>query len=394
MTNFKFRISNWGFRIDSAENLLQNERFRLKPLFASKKSEIRNSKSEIQNHQLVLQPSMQVHRDIEQLPSFRNAVITIGTFDGVHMGHRQVIQKLKEEAVAIKGETVIITFHPHPRKIVSSAILGIRLINTLDEKISLLEELGIDHLVIVPFTEVFANQPAEDYVKDFLVAKFKPHTIIIGYDHRFGRDRLGDYILLEKRAATYQYNLKEIPKHILDNISISSTNIREDILHNRIETANKLLGYEFFFSGEVVHGDKLGRQLGYPTANLKINNDEKIIPGNGIYAVYGEVGGQWSMANKGSADDVTGSVDNEIANSPLTIHHSRYKGMMSIGFRPTVDGKKRVVEVNLFDFNEQIYGKELRVYVKKYLREEVKFESLEKLVEQIDQDKVESLKVL
>jgi riboflavin kinase/FMN adenylyltransferase len=309
---------------------------------------------------------MKVHRDIDQLPVFRNAVVTIGTFDGVHMGHRQVIQKLKEEAQAINGETVIVTFHPHPRKIVSSAILGIRLINTLEEKIGLLEQLDIDHLVVVPFTEVFANQPAEEYIKDFLVAKFNPHTIIIGYDHRFGRDRLGDYLLLEKRAITYNYQLKEIPKHILDNISISSTNIREDILHNRIETANKLLGYEFFFSGEVVHGDKLGRQLGYPTANLRMNNDEKIIPGNGIYAVYAEV-----------ADDST--------------HH---KGMMSIGFRPTVDGKKRVIEVNIFDFNEQIYGTELRVYVKKYLREEIKFESLEKLVQQIDQDKIESLKVL
>jgi riboflavin kinase/FMN adenylyltransferase len=308
---------------------------------------------------------MQVHRNIEELPAFRNAVITIGTFDGVHMGHRQIIQKLKEEAAAINGETVIITFHPHPRKIVSSAILGIRLINTLDEKISLLEQIGVDHLVIVPFTEAFANQPAEDYIRDFLVKKCKPHTIIIGYDHRFGRDRQGDYLLLEERAPAYNYSLKEIPKHILDNISISSTNIREDILHNRIETANKLLGYEFFFSGEVVHGDKLGRQLGYPTANLKINNEEKIIPGNGIYAVYGELEGS-----------------------------NRYKGMMSIGFRPTVDGKKRVIEVNLFDFNEQIYGRELRVYVKKYLRAEVKFESLEKLVKQIDLDKEESLKVL
>jgi riboflavin kinase/FMN adenylyltransferase len=308
---------------------------------------------------------MQLHRNIETLPTFRNAVITIGTFDGVHMGHRQVIQKLKEEAAAINGETVIITFHPHPRKIVSSAILGIRLINTLEEKIGLLEQIGIDHLIIVPFTEAFANQPAEDYIKDFLVARCNPHTIIIGYDHRFGRDRQGDYVLLEQRASAYHYALKEIPKHILDNISISSTNIREDILHNRIETANKLLGYEFFFSGEVIHGDKLGRQLGYPTANLKINSEEKIIPGNGIYAVYGElVGG------------------------------ARYKGMMSIGFRPTVDGKKRVIEVNLFDFNEQIYGQELRVYVKKYLRAEVKFESLEKLVKQIDQDKLDSLKIL
>jgi riboflavin kinase/FMN adenylyltransferase len=169
---------------------------------------------------------MKIHRNTEELPSFQNAVITIGTFDGVHMGHRQIIDKLKTEAKANNGETVIITFHPHPRKVVSSAILGIRLINTLDERIELLEGLGIDHLVVVPFTDAFANQPAEDYIKNFLVEKFNPATIIIGYDHRFGRDRLGDYRLLEKTASEYNFSLKEIPKHILENISISSTNIR------------------------------------------------------------------------------------------------------------------------------------------------------------------------
>ncbi len=309
---------------------------------------------------------MKIHRDIEHLPAFKNAVITIGTFDGVHMGHRQIIDKLKSEAKANNGETVIITFHPHPRKVVSSAILGIRLINTLEERIELLEGLGIDHLVIVPFTDAFANQPAEDYVKDFLLDKFHPNTIIIGYDHRFGRDRLGDYRLLEKMAATHNYKLKEIPKHILENISISSTNIREAILHSDIATANSLLGYEFFFSGEVVHGDKLGRKLGYPTANLKIQNEEKIIPGNGIYAVYAQP--------EGAA--------------------KKLKGMMSVGFRPTVDGKKRVVEVNLFDFDKEIYGQSLKVYVKKFLREEVKYDSLEALVKQIDQDKINSLQVL
>lgn len=306
---------------------------------------------------------MKVHYDIDALPRFRNAVITIGTFDGVHMGHRQIIDKLKSEARAVDGETVIITFHPHPRKVVSSAILGIRLINTLEERISLLEAFGIDHLVVVPFTDAFANQPAEDYVKNFLVEKFHPHSIIIGYDHRFGRDRLGDYRLLEKRSTEYQYTLKEIPKHILDDISISSTNIREAILHNDISTANKLLGYDFFFSGVVVHGDKLGRKLGYPTANLKVQDEEKIIPGNGIYAVYAQPEG----------------------------YPEKLKGMMSIGFRPTVDGKKRVIEVNIFDFDKEIYDQTLKVFVKKYLREEIKFNGLEELVKQIDQDKVNSL---
>ena len=335
---------------------------------------------------------MQIHRNIDQLPAFRNAVVTIGTFDGVHMGHRQVIDKLKTEAATINGETVIITFYPHPRKIISSTILGIRLINTLDEKIELLELLGIDHVVVVPFTDAFANQPAEDYVRNFLIDNFHPHTIIIGYDHRFGKDRKGDYLLLEKMATEFHFTLKEIPKHILDEIAISSTKIREALLEGKIEVADKLLGYEFFFSGTVVHGNKLGRQLGYPTANLKIQDEEKITPGNGIYAVYAEL---TNGARKDSFEELAmeGNKNLLLHTLPGT-HHSRFKGMMSIGFRPTVDGKKRVIEVNIFDFDKLIYDQTLKVYVKKYLREEVKFSSLEELAKQIDQDKIESLKVL
>ena len=318
---------------------------------------------------------MKVYRNIEQLPAFKNAVITIGTFDGVHEGHRKIIDSLELEAKKINGESVIITFHPHPRKVVSSAILGIRLINTLDEKIELLSKTGVDHLVIVPFTEAFANQPAEAYIENFLIEKFHPHTIIIGYDHRFGRDRQGDYRLLEKMAPVYGYNLGEISKQVLDEVAISSTNIREAIIHGDIDTANKLLGYDFFFEGVVVHGDKLGRKLGYPTANLRITDEEKIHLGDGIYAVYAELKNdeQKTKNEKGS---------------PI------YKGMMSIGFRPTVDGKKRVVEVNIFDFDNEIYDETLRVYVKKYLRPEAKFETVEDLVKQIGQDKIESLKIL
>ena len=308
------------------------------------------------------------------------------------MGHRQVIDKLKAEAATINGETVIITFYPHPRKIISSTILGIRLINTLDEKIELLELLGIDHVVVVPFTDAFANQPAEDYVRNFLIDNFHPHTIIIGYDHRFGKDRKGDYLLLEKMATEFHFTLKEIPKHILDEIAISSTKIREALLEGKIEVADKLLGYEFFFSGTVVHGNKLGRQLGYPTANLKIQDEEKITPGNGIYAVYAEL---TNGARKDSFEELAmeGNKNLTLHTLPGT-HHSRFKGMMSIGFRPTVDGKKRVIEVNIFDFDKLIYDQTLKVYVKKYLREEVKFSGLEELAKQIDQDKIESLKVL
>lgn len=314
---------------------------------------------------------MQVHSDPSRLPQFRRAVITIGTFDGVHNGHRQIIDTLQKEARRIDGETVIITFHPHPRKVVSSTILGVRLINTLDEKKMLLEQLGIDHLVVVPFTDAFANQEAESYVADFLVKLFNPHSIIIGYDHRFGRGRKGDYQLLEQLATKYNYELLEIPRHVLNEIAVSSTRIRESLLEGRQDQANRLLGYPFFFCGQVVHGDKLGRKLGYPTANLRVLDDEKIVPANGIYAVTAaliEPGQQQLPAN-------------------------RMKGMMSIGFRPTVDGRKRVIEVNLFDFASEIYDRHLIVFVEKYLRAEIKFDSLDELIKQMEQDKVETLEM-
>ncbi|OJU28009.1 MAG: riboflavin biosynthesis protein RibF [Sphingobacteriales bacterium 41-5] len=313
---------------------------------------------------------MNIHYDIENLPAFKNAVITIGTFDGVHEGHKKVIAQLVKEAKKVGGESVIITFHPHPRKIVSSSILGIRLLNTLNERIELLSKSGVDHLIVAPFTDAFANQAAEDYIREFLVTKFHPHTIIIGYDHRFGRDRKGDYKMLEAFSETYNYKIEEIPKHILDDISISSTKIREAIIRGDIKSANTLLGYDFFFEGVVMHGDKLGRQLGYPTANIKITDDEKIAPGDGIYTV------QCAVKN---SDGSYGKI---------------HGGMMSVGFRPTVDGKKRVIEVNIFDFDKEIYGATTRVFIKAFLRLEEKFNNLEALVKKIDEDKVNSLKIL
>lgn len=306
---------------------------------------------------------MEVYRSIDSLPQFRNAVITIGTFDGVHLGHQKIIKALTEEAAKVNGESVLITFDPHPRKIVTPA-QSLQLINTLDEKIELLQKKGIDYLVIVPFTSSFSGQSPEEYIQDFLMRLFKPHTIIIGYDHRFGKGRKGDYRLLEEKASTYQYQLLEIPKHVLDEIGISSTKIRQALLHSEIETANKLLGYSFFFEGVVVKGDQLGRQLGYPTANLNYTDKDKIHLGDGVYAVYAAIDG------------------------------TQKKGMMSIGKRPTLNDTIEKVEVNIFDFDENIYGKTIRVSVEKYLRPQEKYNSLEELVKQIHQDKKESLKYL
>ena len=309
---------------------------------------------------------MKIHRDLDQLPVFKNAVVTIGTFDGVHEGHRQILNQLKEEAKKTNGETVIITFNPHPRKVLRSDKPGIQLINTIEEKTELLSKAGIDNLVIVPFTQEFSQLTAKQYVEDFLVKKFHPHTIIIGYDHHFGQGREGDYRLLEQYEKDGAFRLKEIPEHILNASGVSSTRIRAAILNGKIEEANELLGYSFFFEGLVVEGDKVGRKLGYPTANLKIEENEKLVPGNGVYAVEA-------------------TVDQE---------SKVIKGMMNIGVRPTLGGTKRVIEVNLFDFDTDIYGKRLRVYVKKRLRDEVKFNGLDELKQQLAKDKNEAISAL
>lgn len=324
---------------------------------------------------------MQVHRDIGQLPVFNNAVITIGTFDGVHTGHQTIIQQLKKEAAAVNGETVIITFHPHPRMVVREGQSPVHILTTLDEKINLLAQQGINHLVVVPFNESFASQTAEEYIKDFLVARFNPHTITIGYDHRFGKNRAGDYRLLEEYGARLGFVVKEIPAQVLNDITISSTRIREALLKGDINTANTCLGYDYHFEGLVVDGNKLGRTLGYPTANLHIHDADKLVPGNGVYVVETEFPVSSLKFKVGDADE-TGAV----SSPPF-----RGRGMMSIGVRPTIGVSERTIEVNIFDFNEDIYGQTLRVYVKKYLRPELKFNGLDELITALDKDKQDSL---
>jgi riboflavin kinase/FMN adenylyltransferase len=324
---------------------------------------------------------MKVYFSTDTIPAFTKAVVTIGTFDGVHTGHKTILEQLKREAARIGGETVIITFHPHPRKVIVSGQPGIQLINTIDEKIELLDKNGINHLVVVPFTDAFAKQTPEDYIQQFLVEKFHPHTVIIGYDHRFGKDRRGDYKLLEDYSQRLGFNLMEIPAHVINDNTVSSTRIREAILQGNTDVANTLLGYDFFFEGTVVDGNKLGRTLGYPTANLRIENEEKLIPGNGIYAVQAEI-----VKRQAANPDRSGQAGKR--------QTAILNGMMSIGIRPTIGGTDRVIEVNIFDFNENIYGETLRVYIKKYLRSEVKFNGLEALVEQLAKDKEDTLKVL
>ena len=302
---------------------------------------------------------MNVYKNTDHLPAFKNAVITIGTFDGVHLGHRQIIEQLKEEAGRVNGTPVLITFYPHPKQVVTSQKKPIFILNSPEEKYALLHEAGINNIVVVDFNEFFANQPAKQYISDFLVENFHPHTIIIGYDHRFGKNREGDYKLLELEAPKFGFKVKEIPEHILQDVTISSTRIREALLVGEIETANNFLGYQYFFTGTVMEGNKLGRTIGYPTANLQLEDAEKLIPGNAVYAV----------------DVKIEAVD------------GLFKGMMNIGVRPTVDGINRMIEVNIFNFSEDIYGRKLTVYLKRRLRQEIKFNGLEELTSQLAKDK-------
>lgn len=307
---------------------------------------------------------MKVHYDITQLPAFKNAVITIGTFDGLHNGHRKIIELMQAEAQTIGGETVIITFDPHPRQIVEQQKNPILLLNTLAEKIDLLQQQPIDHLVVVAFTEAFAHQTAEDYIADFLIKNFHPHTIVIGYDHRFGKNRLGDYQLMEDKAAQFDYVVKEIPAYLLEDVAVSSTKIREALLEGNIAAAKNYLSYDYFFSGTVIKGNQLGRTIGYPTANIELADDKKLVPANGVYAVH-------------------------VSSEKLQLRQQG--GMMNIGVRPTINGSSRVIEVNIFDFEQDIYGEVLTITLKQKLRSEEKFDGLPALKNQLAKDKLHAM---
>lgn len=303
---------------------------------------------------------MEVHYKIENLPQFQQAVITIGSFDGVHSGHAAILDQLKEQAHLHQGETVVITFHPHPRKILHAADTP-SLLTSLDERIALFEKNGINHLVVVPFDLNFSKLSAEEYIQNFLVNNFYPKVIVIGFDHRFGKERQGDYAMLKEKGNLYGYEVVEIPEKILNDSKISSTNIRKALIEGRIEETNSLLGYCFQLEGIVIRGDQLGRTLGFPTANLAITETEKIIPATGVYAVG--------------------------VHLKINGNHIEKVGMMNIGYRPTVSGKERRIEVHIFNFNEDIYDHILTVELKAYIRNEMKFSGLDALKIQLANDK-------
>ena len=304
---------------------------------------------------------MHVYRDIQNLPPIKNAVITIGTFDGVHLGHQKIIDQLKKEAAKIDGETVIVTFYPHPRKIVHKEQSPLLLLTTLSEKLHLLESYGIDHVVVVPFNEDFASQTAAAYVEDFLIAKLHPKVVIIGYDHKFGKDRKGDYTTLEHYGKTHQFAVLEIPGKVLDEVTISSTAVRGAIKEGDVAKALDLLGHPYTLSGQVVKGNQLGRKIGYPTANIHVPEADKLLPANGVYAVLVRM------------DD-----------------YRTLKGMLNIGIRPTIGESPLTIEVNIFDFNQDIYGQHLTVEFIARLRDELKFNGLEPLIDALAQDAIDT----
>lgn len=301
---------------------------------------------------------MNVVRTIEQPLQISNAVITIGTFDGVHRGHQMILEHIKTEAKKINGESVVITFHPHPRLLLRPDDRSLQLISTLEEKIELLEKYGVDHLVVVPFTREFSNLSADEYISKFLVDNFHPKKIVIGYDHQFGKNRVGNIDYLHKHQKEYNYEVDEIPKKVVNDIDVSSTKIRKALSAGDVKEAAKLLGHSYTLQGIIKKGKQLGRTIGFPTANINSPEELKLMPAFGVYAVM------------------------------VYYKNLAYKGMMNIGNRPTVDGTHMTIEVNIFDFDREIYGEELKVEFVDRIRDEVKFDHLDALKQQIILDKL------
>lgn len=312
---------------------------------------------------------MKIYNHIDEFRPIKNAVVTIGTFDGVHIGHQKIISRLQEVAAQNSGETVILTFFPHPRMILHPDDQNIKLISTLNEKAERLAELGIDHLIITPFTRDFSNLSPEEYINEILVKKIGTKQIVIGYDHRFGKDRKGGLEELQHYASDFGFEVEEIPEQDINDVAVSSTKIRNAILSGDVRTAQDFLGYPFQLTGKVIKGDQIGRKLGFPTANLFIEENYKLIPSDGIYAV--------SIDFKGE--------DTKLKSA---------KGMAYIGHRPTINGMSRNIEVNIFDFNEDLYGQTIRIHFQEYLREDQKFNSLEELRIQLIKDETAARSVL
>lgn len=307
---------------------------------------------------------MKIYHDIGDFARLGCAVVTSGTFDGVHLGHQKILHRLRETALKMSGETVVITFWPHPRLVLNPFDTQLKLLSTFEEKCELLREYGVQHLLRIPFTREFSQLSSGEFIRRVLVDAIGTNKLVIGYDHHFGKNREGSFEQLKENGPQYGFGIEEIPRQEVDHIGVSSTKIRTALEAGDVETATHLLGRPYSLTGRVVMGDRIGRTLGYPTANLEIDSAHKLIPADGIYAVT------------------------------ALLEHRPLKGMMYIGNRPTIEGTKRNIEVHLFDFNEDIYGETLTVYLHARTRGDAHFEDLEQLKQQLHLDKAETLKVL
>lgn len=303
---------------------------------------------------------MKVFYGIDRLPAFRNAVVTLGTFDGVHTGHKILIERITAEAKQRSGESVLLTFDQHPRTVLRPNEDEPKLLTTLDERIALLETLGVDNLVVIPFTKAFSNLSARAYVADFLVKFFHPAVIVIGYNHRFGHHRDGSIELLQKLAPQFGFEVKEISKQLVNEIAVSSSRIRVALEEGDVLTANELLGYEYMLSGLVVKGDQRGRTIGFPTANIEPADTHKLVPARGVYITMTRVNG------------------------------AEHRSMTNIGTRPTVDATSEHIETHLISYDGDLYGQHVTLHFHKRLRDERKFESLDALKKQLEHDKEET----
>lgn len=307
---------------------------------------------------------MKIYHGLDDFTRLSYAVVTSGTFDGVHVGHQKILSRLQEIAKKNNGETVVITYWPHPRLVLHPEDDSLKLLNTFEEKAELLKEQGIQHLVRIPFTKEFSQLTSEEFIVNILIDTIGTKKLVIGYDHRFGHNREGSFEQLKINAPRYGFEVEEIPRQDVDHLAVSSSKIRQALEAGDIETATHLLGSPYRISGRVVLGDKLGRQLGYPTANIEIDTKFKLIPADGIYAVTVSHG------------------------------HTQFGAMLYIGYRPTINGSKRNIEVNIFDFNKDIYGDSLTIHFHKLIRGDSKFQNLEELKRQLHSDKTEALKIL
>lgn len=302
---------------------------------------------------------MRIYNHISELSSLTNTIVTIGTFDGVHLGHQQIIKRLVELKKKQGGEIVLFTFDPHPRKVLFPDQSDLKLITTTQEKCELLREFGVDHVLVYPFTKEFAQMQAQDYISNIIAKGLKTKTLVIGYDHRFGSNREGNIETLKQLAPVYGFDVEEISAQEINELNISSTRIRKAIDEGDIKTANEFLGYSFFVTGTVVKGKQLGRTIGYPTANVLVEDADKLIPKIGVYAV--------NVVLKG----VT------------------YKGMLNVGTNPTTDTDNKIkIEVNIFDFDKDIYGEIIKVEFVKWIRGEEKFANLDELKQALANDKI------